>query len=121
MSLPPEAIAGLLALGERFLSVLENAVNREADVRLAEVNKFEGGDYVALDSARQSAAVEATRIAAAAATETSKVFMAAVQADAERVRARRVAEEASREEREEREKRIAREREAFRRGNGRFQ
>ena len=120
-SVPPEAIAGLLALGERFLSVLENAVNREADVRLAEVNKFEGGDYVALDANRQTAAVEVARIAAATA-ESAKLFLAAGAADAERVRARHQEEDHARAAREERASRSSREREAFRRSsNGRFQ
>ena len=121
-SVPPEAIAALLGLAERFIAVLDNAVNRETDIRLAEIAKLEGDQYVALDANRQSAAVDAMRIAAAAATETSKVFVAAVAADAERVRARHQEEDHARAAREERTERSAREREAFRRsGNGRFQ
>lgn len=123
MSFSPEALAALIGLGERFIGVLEHAVDREAEIRLAEVNKLEGDQYVALDAARQAAAVDAMRIAAAASTETAKVFVAAVQADAERVRTRYESENAERAEREARETRRNAEREAFRRsgGGGRYQ
>ena len=123
MSLPPEAIAGMLGLAENFLGLLENAVNRQADVRLSEINKLEGDQLVTLDAGRQAAGVEVARIAATAATENAKLIVAAVAAEGERVRARLAAENEERAAREERDARRSAEREAFRRsgGGGRYQ
>lgn len=119
-ALPPEAIAGFLGIAENLLQILDNTVNRQADIRLAEINKMEGDQLVTLDANRQAAAVEVARIAAAAAAENAKLIVAAVAAEGERVRSRLEAEREAREEREASEARIAREREAFRRG-GRYQ
>lgn len=118
-SVPPEATVALLAMGEQFLKIVESAINRQADVRLAEIAKLESADYVALDAIRQSAMAEAARITAAASVDVGKVFVSGIQAEAARVRARHEVEVA---ERSARDARASREREAFRRSaSGRFQ